>query len=309
MFDIYEIFLYAYQFDQFARFPRSHENRLHVGSRPQSQPLATGSQPCVAEPRIRLGVRVLEADEVLLRVNQLQRNMQQFASAERGSISVAAMPGITPVLLPEFFSEFTRSRPEVKLTLHTRSTTQLIEMVSSQGVDFGMGDFDSTREPPAHTGVTRISAQCQVALPKDHPLASNKKALSLESVVTHPMAILEAQSAFALNIRNACTEYGYADNIRFRSQTALPIIQFVASGLCCAVVDPLAVETAERLGISDGRIVFKELEEPIVYDYSLLVPKFRPVSTLAKQVIDAWQAHVMEILTTRNAQPTVQAIT
>lgn len=244
-----------------------------------------------------------EADEVLVRVNQLQRNMQQFASGQRGSLNVAAMPGITAVLLPEFLSEFTRDKPQVKLTLHTRSTTQLNEMVSSQGVDFGMGDFDSVGKPPAHTSVTRISGQCQVALPVDHPLLNTDNALSLEAIVKYPMAILEAQSEFALKIRNTCTDHGHADNIRFRSQTVLPILHFVASGLCGAVVDPLSVVTAQRLGIADKRIVFRELDEQILYDYSLLVPKFRPVSTLAKQMIEAWQAHVMDILTTMSAQP------
>lgn len=245
-----------------------------------------------------------EADVVLTQMSRLRRTMQRLAAGEQGILVVAAMPGITTLLLPEFLSVFTADKPDIQLSIHTRSSTQLHEMVSSQGVDMGMGDYDANLQAPAHSDVTRISADCRVAIPANHKLAT-RTTVKLEELAAYPMGALQPEHAFAVRIEHAFLQARINNTVRFRSQTLLPLLQFVAADQCCAIVDPLTVVTARQLGMSIDSVVFRKLSTPIRYDYALSVPKFRPISTLAHKMVEAWQAYLVTLLNDLHAEPKI----
>ena len=96
-----------------------------------------------------------EAESILGQMSRLERTMQRLGAGEVGTLHVAAMPGLANALLPEFLSEFSHDKPGVQLSMHTRSTPQLYELVSSQGVDMGIGDFNSKLPLPTHTNANR----------------------------------------------------------------------------------------------------------------------------------------------------------
>jgi hypothetical protein len=56
------------------------------------------------------------------------------------------------------------------------------------------------------------------------------------------------------------------------------------------------IVTARQLGMTEEKVVFRNLSVPIRYDYALLVPKFRPISSLARKMAEQCQAYLVSLL-------------
>lgn len=243
-----------------------------------------------------------EADSVLIQMAQLKRTMERLQAGDEGEVHLAAMPGVATVLFPDFLSKLTQDHPNISLSLHTRSSTQLRELVSSQGVDMGFGDYEADHSRTLQTDVTVISADSFLAVPKTHPM-SQKEVITLHDLTGQTLGTMQPEHAFERRRHAAFSKYGTDIDIKIRSQTVLPLLQFVALGQCCAFVDPLTVASANLLGTIEHRVVFKPVAEPIRYDYAVLVPNMRPRSALARMVASAWEDHIMATLDALRAAP------
>lgn len=243
-----------------------------------------------------------EADNVLVQMAQLKRTMERLQAGDEGEVHLAAMPGVATVLFPDFLSNLTKDHPNVSLSLHTRSSTQLRELVSSQGVDMGFGDFEADHSRTLQTDVTVISGDSFLALPKTHPFA-RKEAVQIAELSGETFGAMQPEHAFERRRQSAFAKHGADVQIKVRSQTVLPLLQFVAQGQCCALVDPLTVASANLLGKAEKRIVFRPVSGPIRYDYAILVPNMRPQSALSRMVASAWEDHIIGTLDALGAAP------
>ena len=243
-----------------------------------------------------------EADSVLTRMAHLERTMQRMMAGGAGELHLAAMPGVATALFPEFLVGFTRDRPDVSLSLHSRSSTQLRELVSSQGIDMGFGDYEEDHSRIVQTQVTVIAGNSFLALPAAHPLA-RRDVVPLGALSGEVIGTMQPEHTFEKRRAAAFGEAGTDVRIRFRSQTVLPLLRFVSAGQCCAIVDPLTVASAGVLGLTADTIVFRKVETPVPYDYAVLVPVMRPLSALARQAATAWEDHVIELLDGLGAEP------
>ena len=236
-----------------------------------------------------------EADSMLSQMSQLERTMKRMQVGDEGEVQLAVMPGVSTVLFPEFLGSFAKARPDISLSLHTRSSTQLRELVSSQGVDFGFGDYDEDHSRTLQTDTTKISADSFLAVPAGHPLAAHAK-VPLRALHNQTLGSMQPDHRFELRLHAALTQAQVKTNVRFRSQTVLPLLKFVAAGLCCAVVDPLTVSSARLIGMTDNDVVFRPLDEPIRYEYALLFPKLRRLSALSRHLAAAWETYLVGAL-------------
>ncbi len=248
-----------------------------------------------------------EADSLLGQMSRLQRTMKRIQTGEQGEVQLAVMPGVSTVLFPEFLSHFARTRPEINLSLHTRSSTQLRELVSSQGVDFGFGDFDDDSSRTEQTHITKISADSYLAVPSQHTLAKSTQ-IALSSLDGITLGAMQQDHRFSLKVAAALDQSGKPTNVSFRSQTVLPLLRFVKAGQCCAIVDPLTVLSAKLIGISDGEISFCKISEKIRYEYAILVPKLRRLSPLSRQLASAWEDYMTTELRNLGADPVCETI-
>nr|WP_299154951.1 LysR family transcriptional regulator [uncultured Tateyamaria sp.] len=243
-----------------------------------------------------------EADSLLGQMSRLQRTMKRIQVGEQGEVQLAVMPGVSTVLFPEFLSDFLQSRPEIGLSLHTRSSTQLRELVSSQGVDFGFGDFDEDHSRTEQTHVTKISANSYLAMPGEHVLSGSKE-VSLVDLDGVTLGAMQPDHRFSKKVEAALAQVSNRNNVRFRSQTVLPLLKFVGAGQCCAIVDPLTMLSAKLIGTTQKNVTFCKLTEEVRYEYAVLVPKLRRLSPLSRQLASAWNEYVMVELEKIGANP------
>ncbi|UWQ16462.1 LysR family transcriptional regulator [Jannaschia sp. M317] len=248
-----------------------------------------------------------EADSMLIQMSRLRRTMQEMQSGTKGEVQMVVMPGVATVLFPDFLGTFAKTRPDIKLSLHTRSSTQLRELVSSQGVDFGFGDFDEDNSRTQQSQVTKISAKSMLALPAGHPL-TDYDAVPINALHNMDLGGMQPEHRFEQRVQTAMMEANTKVNVRFRSQTVLPLLRFVTMGQCCAIVDPLTMTSAKLIGTAGDSVVFRPLRETIRYDYAIFIPKLRPLSVLSRELAAKWEVHLLDILDGIRAEPTRQVI-
>jgi DNA-binding transcriptional LysR family regulator len=245
-----------------------------------------------------------EADAVLTQIARVESNMERLGLGEEGTLQIAAMPGLATALLPAFLAEYTADKPDIKCSLYTRSSAQLQELVASQSVDIGAGDFDENAARSARTSTIMITGLCYVAIPAGHRLSTSASVTPLQ-LSDQPIATLLPEHNFTRRLMQSFSNMARTPDIKHVSQTQLPLMQFIAREQCLAVVDPLTVATMRSLKLFESEIVFRRFNSPLRYQYALVSPRFRPPSLLAKDARESWFQHMLSLLSDLDAEPQV----
>ncbi|MEB8433408.1 LysR family transcriptional regulator [Cocleimonas sp. KMM 6892] len=244
-----------------------------------------------------------EAQGILKRVSTIERTLHSMQNAEIGSLRIAAMPGPATYLFPRFISRSIGENPNIKVTLFAHSSNQVHELAATQSIDFGFADAANLSGEASQYAIEKISADCFVALPQNHPL-TQKKVISVTDLDSIPIGGLMKQHINTKRIINLFEEQGLLFNQIVDSQTFLPAFQFVSAGQCVAITDPLTMVTELKMDSSHGKVVFRPLKEHLRYDYAVLSSNFRPLSRLAKKLKDDWKIELHRLLEEINANPT-----
>lgn len=249
-----------------------------------------------------------EANEVLDRLSTVSRTMKSLGDAASGSLKVAAMPGPSNYLFPRFISQILGDVNDISLSLSMRSSQQILDLVATQSIDFGFADLDIQLEKRAGLLTTEaFSSLCFCALPKAHPL-TRKSAISCKDLHDHPMGGLHSRHRLQGRIRAAFQAEGVRYTQIIESQFFIPLLQFVAQGQCCAIVDPLTVASELQSGLTSGKAVFRPLAADLRYECAIFTPRLRPMSQLAQRVKNGWKAEVLLLMQDLNADPKIPEV-
>lgn len=269
-----------------------------------------------------------ESGAILDRLAGVTRTMQSLAGGTAGVLSVSAMPGPAAYVFPHFIANAIDTLDQVSLSITSRSSEQIAELVRSQSIDFGFCDAplgplqgDAAPAPLGQTGETgetgeakpaaeaeqsylldRISADCFLALPEDHPLC-RFDIVPIAALDGAPMGALQARHMHQKRTLAAFAQSGARFRQVIESQTFLPLLQFIRTGKCLAVVDPLSVINDRPQTGHDSRVVFRPLAQPIRYDYAILSPRYRPLSQVAQKLRSGWMTHLYDLLASIEAAP------
>ena len=101
-----------------------------------------------------------------------------------------------------------------------------------------------------------------------------------------------------------------AEGLTFRatieSQTFLPIFHVVAAGQCCTVLDPLSIFLVSSDSPLVKGVAIRPMADPIRYHYAIFSPSYRPISVIARNLLDAWQDEVMTLLDEAGYNPRLE---
>ncbi|NIZ63344.1 LysR family transcriptional regulator [Sedimentitalea sp. CY04] len=229
-----------------------------------------------------------EAKEVLDRISTAEQNLTALRDRRTGHLRIVAMPGPSAFLLPEFISRFIADRPEVHVTVATRSSPQVRNLISAQGFDVGFCDLEVLDEPDRLFLNESMTCNCLCALPIDHPLAAHK-IITAKDLDGHPMGALQPTHSTFSNTQAAFAAMDTEFKIRVDMQYFLPLFPFIEAGQVCAVVDVLSAYSYLRSKGDAARIVFRPFKPDVPFGYSILTPHQRPLSCLAEEFVDRWR--------------------
>ncbi|WP_114389065.1 LysR family transcriptional regulator [Notoacmeibacter marinus] len=243
-----------------------------------------------------------EAADILDRLTTVSSNLKSLRDGEAGNLHVAAMPGPSAYLFPRYISEVIGESPDIRVSLSSRSSLQIRELVGAQSIDFGFSDYDQPLHKKPQYTAERIQANCFCAMPKTHPL-NNGGQVNIRDLDGLAMGALQNSHTLYRRTADAFVKNDAQFNVVIDSQVFLPLIQFIRRGQCLAIVDPLTAATEREMNSTEGSIIFRPLAEPLPYEYAILTPLHRPASRLAMKIKTGWLDHLVDILGRMDADP------
>ena len=211
----------------------------------------------------------------------VERNMQSLRDLEQGEISIVSMPGPSVFLLPGLISRFIESRTGVRVTLTTRTSTTVQQLLATQQYDVGLGDFGLLKVPEsALVAHEVIQFECMCAMPADDPMAT-REVITVDDLDGRPMAALHTEHETYTYTEAAFRDAGCDFNVRFQAQFFIPLFTFVEAGQGYSIIDPLSAESYRLYRKDDARIVFKPFKPAIPLVASIMTPSHRSLSRLA----------------------------
>ncbi len=236
-----------------------------------------------------------EAAEILTRVTATETNLVGMRNRSKGSLRIVAMPGPSVYLLPDFVSRIKSGADDLRITLSSRSSPQILNLIAAQAFDVGFCDLSAGTLNTNLYNAETLGCECLCAVPGDHPLAG-RPVIGARDLDGAPMGLLAAGHPTHRDTRAAFDRAGVSIDPRVEAQYFIPLLRFVEAGQICTVLDPLSAESYRRMNGERGRIWFARFEPAVPFGYAIVTPKQRPLSLLARDFVEQWGQHVRGII-------------
>jgi len=223
-----------------------------------------------------------EAGEIIGRLDVAERTIKSVRNLDRGTIRVVSMAGPSVFMLPDLIGRFSADREQVRVSLITRSSIQVQQLVAVQQYDMGLADLGfvgANRSPLIDHEI--MNFECLCAMPAGDPLAA-KECVTAADLDGKPMAALYADHPTFTNTEAAFAEMGARLNVRFETVYFIPMFTYIERGLAYAVVDPMSAESYKLFSRGEPRIVFRPFRPVVQLVASIMTPAHRPLSKLAQ---------------------------
>ncbi len=235
-----------------------------------------------------------QASRILRELGDIEATMRRMRDAETGELRVVSMPGPAIAFVPALISRHLGRRADVNVTFLSHPSEVARRMVESQQVDIGLADHitDQSMETIANVRTFRFRLVCAVSA--SHPLA-RQSVVRVEDLSGEPLATLYREHSTSLAVRAAFEHAGMVFAPRFEGQVCLHLLNYVLEGQACALVDPIAVESWQRIYRDPDAIAFLPLTPRLSFDVDLMTPKARTASRLAQEFELTMSAALSEI--------------
>ncbi len=220
-----------------------------------------------------------EANFVLERLSQSARTMREIGDLDKGQLKIACMPTASGFFLPRILADFVETRPLVKASLVTRTSSIVEELIASQQYDIG---FSETPEDRDTIKKRTFELRCVCAIYRDHPLAQRRE-VGPKDLSGLPMAALTREHPTLIKTKQAFRAFGAEFNQRFELQIFQPALELVERGLCFSICDQISAESYRIYCKHDPGIVFVPFNPEITISTSIVTPSRRPPSMLAER--------------------------
>jgi len=209
-----------------------------------------------------------------------------IANAERGSVTVAALPSVAARMLPRVLMVYRQAHPHVALKVHDTLTGPAFDLVRAGEVDFAITAADP-QQADLHY-VPMLSDSFLLLIPEGHPLARRKGPLRWADTVdaahvsmVHPSSVRHyAEWAFLQN------------RIRFQpafeAEHLTTIVAMVECGFGVAALPAIAAGAVAHRGVVERPLVGPVAERSI----GLVTARHRSLSPAAAALLEVLREHL-----------------
>lgn len=198
-----------------------------------------------------------------------------------GGVTIAAFPAVAMRFLPAVLSPFLAERPDVRLSLYSRTSPRIGDLVANQQVDIGISLLPVEHPYVKAEIIARFALVC--ALPAGHPLTEHS-VLGPQELRRERFISLgrEDRSRYAVD---AVFQGRGPRDIQIEAPMAEMACAFVARGLGVSIVPPF---TASEY--PEDKLVVRPVEPPALMDIWMLLPTSRQPSLLTLEFSDRLRA-------------------
>jgi LysR family cys regulon transcriptional activator len=198
----------------------------------------SGKRLCaITEP----GVAVIEiAERILTDSANLKRAGAEFANETTGTLRIATTHTQARYALPTSVTAFKARFPNVTLTIHQGSPTQLCALVASGEADIAIATEAIANAEPLISFPCYQWNRC-VVVPPNHPLL-NERPLTLETLAQHPIVTYDAAFAGRASVDKAFARRNLSPEIVLAALDSDVIKTYVELGLGVGIVAQMAFD-------------------------------------------------------------------
>ena len=217
------------------------------------------------------------ANSILERADDLSRTIKDLSKLKRGRLSIAFFPVSSHHLIPDLVARFTRDKPEVKISLFSRTTSVIQESITSQQFDIGLSE--KVPEHPA-LNITNYELPCVCAVRKDDPMAKNTL-IRARDLSGKPIATLPDGSVSFSDLQLSFQKDDSELDRRFEIMTSQIGVKLSEQGLCYCVCDAISAFSYFATSCGNGPLTFRPFSPDVTLSISVLQPALRPPSKIA----------------------------
>ncbi len=199
-------------------------------------------------------------ERLLLEADNLKRAGEDFASTDRGTLTIAATHSQARYALPPAVRDFSAAHPEVVLRLHQGSPKQVAEMLLSGEADIGVAT-EALAQYAELVALPSYRWTHAVVVPQGHALAAlaaQGEALTLEQLARYPIITYEPGYTGRTHIDEAFQRRGLGLNIVLSAMDADVIKTYVELGMGVGIIASMAFDDARDAALRaiDARHLF-----------------------------------------------------
>lgn len=199
-------------------------------------------------------------ERLLLEAENLKRAGEDFASADRGTLTIAATHSQARYALPPAVRDFSASHPQVALRLHQGTPKQVAEMLLSSEADIGVAT-EALAQYPELVALPSYRWTHAVVVPHRHELAARAargESLTLEALARHPLVTYEPGYTGRTHIDEAFRRRGLSPNVVLSAMDADVIKTYVELGMGVGIIASMAFDETRDAALRaiDARHLF-----------------------------------------------------
>lgn len=231
---------------------------------------------------------LVHAKALLMRMNQMQAEMNDHATGRRGALRILANTSAMTEFLPDDLAAYARAHPDIRLVVEERWSAEIVKEVLSAEADVGI-ILEGLRTEGLQTLPYR-SDRIAAVMPAGHALAA-AAAMRFVDVLEHDVVALESGSSMMRLLAEQAVVAERTLQLRIQVRSFEAVCRMVQSGLGIGL---LPYQAAVALGQGLGLVVRPLPEEWAERQMLICVRKERA----ANSAVDALLQHLTVATTT-----------
>ncbi len=180
------------------------------------------------------------ARAVLAEVEEIRAIAQRTRDPEAGTLRLGIFPTLGPYLLPHVIPLLRARFPRLELLLTEEKTEHVIRMLREGALDAGILALP-VHEESLHSEFL-FEEPFVLAVPEQHPLASQKRRLKLSDLANQHLLLLEDGHCLRDQALDVCQLAGASEKSGFRATSLETLRQMVAANVGITLLPTLAVK-------------------------------------------------------------------
>lgn len=227
-----------------------------------------------------------EVEKVLGAVNAVERLALDMRDSGTGRVSVAALPTMSNILLPELIGIYRDVMPNVRVSVQVLPSLSIVDKVMEGHVDIGiLGD---STEVPTLKAEDLLECRCVVIMPREHPLSACKT-VRLSETLDFPFISYFQDSPFGYRIKKMFEEQGHPFEPAIEASASSTICSLVENGAGIAIVEPYLLYSE-----NGPDVLARLIDPPLLIRPRLLYPRYRPLSGAATRLVEMFKTFFHE---------------
>ncbi|MCH6256842.1 LysR family transcriptional regulator [Puniceicoccaceae bacterium K14] len=194
---------------------------------------------------------------ILQEEEKIQFEFQQREAMLTGNIVFGVIPTIAPYLLPPLLTQFRKNYPKIKIRVRESRTSQLIQEVVEERIDFAIvSDIEKNSLKRHSLSLTSLfSEELVVALPYGHPI-NHQSDLSPQDLPADEMILLSEGNCLRNQTLKICRPEKSENQLVCEQLPTLEAL--VSSGLGFAIVPALS----QKQGSIQQKLTYRSFNSP-----------------------------------------------